>query len=83
MKMFCFGNVRRKKRAYLLGGKLAVDIRKHIDAALALRVDGDPHESGLFALDGFNAGKIQAVVGESLGDQPAAVIVADQAQPGG
>src|SRR5713101_7885037 len=83
MKMFGALDVRREAAAHQLHGQLPVDIGKHVDAALALRVDGNPGEGGLLALDGFNAGEIQPVVSESLGYQASALVVADESEPAG
>ena len=83
VKMFGRFDVFGKKSADLLGGEFAIDVGKHVDAALALGVDGNPDEGGLLALDGFNAGKIEAVLLEGFGDEAAAFVVADEAEPGG
>src|SRR6266851_10261875 len=83
MKMFGAFDVRREAAAYLLRGKLSVDIGKHVDAALALRVHGNPGERGLFAFDGFNAREVQPVIGERLRYQTSALVVADESEPAG
>src|SRR5260221_7653960 len=83
MKMFGAFDVRRKAAAHLLRGKLSVDIGKHVDAALALRVDGNPGERRLLALDGFNAREVQPVIRECLSYQTSALVVADKSQPAG
>src|SRR5713226_8947495 len=83
MKMFGAFDVRREAAAYLLRGKLSVDIGKHVDAALALRVDRNPGERGLRTFDGFNAREIQPVLGERLCYQTSALVVADESEPAG
>src|SRR5260370_20521168 len=83
MTMFGALDVRREAAAPLFRGKFPVDIGKHVDAALALRIDGNPGEGGLLALDGFNAGEVQPVVSESLRYQTSALIVADESEPAG
>src|SRR6266852_5138522 len=83
MKMFGALDVRREAAAHLFRGKFPVDIGKHVDAALALRIDGNPGEGGLLALDGFNAGEVQPVVSESLRYQSSALVVADESEPAG
>src|SRR5216684_3272239 len=83
MKVFGAFDVRREAAAYLLRGKLPVDIGKHVDAALALRVHGNPGERGLFAFDGFNAREVQPVIGERLCYQTSALVVADESEPAG
>src|SRR5713226_1820927 len=83
MKVFGAFDVRREAVAHLFGGKLPVDIGKHVDAALALRIDGNPGEGGLLSLDGFNAGEVQPVVSESLRYQTSALVVADESEPAG
>src|SRR5216684_4909460 len=83
MKMFGALDVRREAAAHLFRGKFPVDIGKHVDAALALRIDGNPREGGLLALDGFNAGEVQPVVSESLRYQTSALVVADESEPAG
>src|SRR6266436_407994 len=83
MKMFGAFDVRRKAAAHLLRGKLSVDIGKHVDAALALRVDGNPGERRLLALDGFNAREVQPVIRECLSYQTSALVVADESKPAG
>src|SRR5713226_2509942 len=83
MKMFGAFDVRREAVAHLFGGKLPVDIGKHVDAALALRVDRNPGERGLRTFDGFNAREIQPVLGERLCYQTSALVVADESEPAG
>src|SRR6266849_1688989 len=83
MKMFGALDVRREAAAHLLRGQLPVDIGKHVDAALALRVNGNPGERGLFALDGLNAREIQPVLSERLCYQTSALVVADESEPAG
>src|SRR5712692_2312347 len=83
MKVFGTFDVRREAVAHLFRRQLPVDIGKHVDAALALGVDGNPGEGGLLALDGFNAGEVQPVVSESLGYQASALVVADESEPAG
>src|SRR5712692_8743020 len=83
MKMFGAFDVRREAAAHLLRGKLPVDIGKHVDAALALRVNGNPRERGLLAFDGLNAREIQPVIGERLCYQTSALVVADESEPAG
>src|SRR5260370_8616481 len=83
MKVFGAVDVRREAVAHLFGGKLPVDIGKHVDAALALRVHGNPGERGLFAFDGFNAREVQPVIGERLCYQTSALVLADESEPAG
>src|SRR6266851_446224 len=83
MKMFGAFDVRREAVAHLLRGQLPVDIGKHVDATLALRVDGNPGERGLLAFDSFHAREIQPVIGERLRYQASALVVADESEPAG
>src|SRR5260370_15797043 len=73
----------REAVAHLFGGKLPVDIGKHVDAALALRVHGNPGERGLFGFDGFNAREVQPVISERVCYQTSALVVADESEPAG
>src|ERR1700730_280399 len=83
MKMLGAFDVRREAAAHLVHGEFPVDVGKHIDAALTLGIDGNPGERRLLALDGFNAGEVQAVVNERLGYQATALVIADESEPAG
>ena len=78
MKMLGCLDLLREAAAHLRGGEFPINIREHVNATVAVRVDGNPREGRLFAIDDFNPGEVESIFGKSRGDQLPAFVIADQ-----
>src|ERR1700722_5998547 len=83
MEMLSLADVRSEAVAYVFHGDAPGDIGEHVDATLALGVDGNPGKTGKLAGNDFDSRKVHGVFGEGLLNDAAVAVVANQAEPAG
>lgn len=81
--MFRFLNMRSEAVGHLKRGNLSGYVRKHVNAAFAGSIHGNPSERRKLVLHHLDATRVHAIRFESFDDDPPIIIVADQPEPTG